>query len=74
MYGDRATVRWDEIPEQSLGETVRALLDAGYEPFLALDTPTEPPLFEERFKSQGPQAEPVARVRVVNIYKFMSAY
>jgi hypothetical protein len=74
MYGDRVTIRWDELPEHALTDTLRALIAAGYEPFLALDSPTEPPLFEERFKSQTAGAEPVARVRVVTIYRFVSAY
>ena len=74
MYGGRATVRWDEIPEHALGAALRALIDAGYEPFLALDLPTEPPLFGERFIWQASGAEPIARVRVVTIYRFVSAY
>ena len=74
LYGDRATIRWDQIPEQSLPATLRALIAAGYEPYLALDLPSEPPLFEERFRTQPVNAEQVARVRVVNIYRFMSAY
>ena len=74
LYGERATIRWDQIPEQSLTATLRSLIAAGYEPYLALDLPTEPPLFEKRFITQSMNAEQVARVRVVNIYKFMSVY
>jgi hypothetical protein len=74
LYGERATIRWDQIPEQSLTATLRSLIAAGYEPYLALDLPTEPPLFEKRFITQPMNAEQVARIRVVNIYKFMSAY
>lgn len=74
LYGQRATIRWDQIPEQALAATLRALIEAGYEPYLALDLPSEPPLFEERFSRQPPHTEQVARVRVVNIYKFVSAY
>lgn len=74
LYGERATIRWDQIPEQALTATLRALIDAGYEPYLALDLPSEPPLFEERFRKQPPHAEQIARVRVVNIYKLVSAY
>ena len=74
LYGERATIRWDQIPEQALTATLRALMEAGYEPYLALDLPSEPPLFEERFKGQPLHTEQIARVRVVNIYKFVSAY
>jgi len=74
LYGERVTIRWDQIPEQSLTATLRSLIAAGYEPYLALDLPTEPPLFEKRFITQPIHAEQIARVRVVNIYKFMSAY
>ena len=74
MYGDRDTVRWDEIPEHDLTATLRALIDAGREPYLALDLPSEPPLFEARFRGQPLHMEQIARVRVVNIYRFMSAY
>jgi hypothetical protein len=74
LYGERATIRWDQIPEQSLTATLRSLIAAGYEPYLALDLPTEPPLFEKRFITQPMNAEQIARIRVVNIYKFMSAY
>jgi hypothetical protein len=74
LYGDRATIRWDEIPEYSLSATLRSLISAGYEPYLALDLPTEPPLFEKRFLTQSLNMEQMARVRVVNIYKFMSVY
>ena len=44
------------------------------DPYLALDEPSEPPLFAERFGGLPRSAEPVARVRVVNIYRFVSAY
>jgi hypothetical protein len=74
LYGDRATIRWDEIPEMSLAPTLRSLISAGYEPYLALDLPSEPPLFEKRPLAQPISLEQVARVRVVNIYKFMSVY
>ena len=74
LYGDRATIRWDQIPEHSLTATLRSLIAAGYEPYLALDLPTEPPLFEKRFVTQPMNTEQIARIRVVNIYKFMSAY
>jgi len=73
MYGERQTIRWDYIPANALNQTVERLVDSGYEPYLALDLPSEPPLFEERFGSESVSAEPVARVRVVNIYKFVSA-
>jgi hypothetical protein len=75
LYGQRETVRWDQIPEDKLEATLRNLRDRGYEPYLALDVPSEPPLFQTRF---GPQraaaAEQIARVRVVNIYRFVSAH
>ena len=74
LYGGRATIRWDLIPEQALAATLQALIAAGYEPYLALDLPSEPALFDERFKGQPLHAEQTARVRVVNIYKFMSAH
>ena len=74
QYGHRATIRWDHIPERSLTPTLRKLVDAGYEPYLALDLPTEPPMFAARFSAEPVNMEPVARVRVVNIYKFVSAH
>jgi hypothetical protein len=74
LYGDRATIRWDEIPEHSLSPTLRSLISAGFEPYLALDLPSEPALFEKRFLTQSLNIEQMARVRVVNIYKFMSVY
>jgi hypothetical protein len=70
LYSGRQTLRWDEIPENALDATITTLVGLGYEPYLALDTPSEPPLFDERFKSQTAIAEPLARVRVVIIYKF----
>ncbi len=74
LYGHRPTIRWDHIPERSLTPTLRKLVDAGYEPYLALDLPTEPPMFAARFSAEPVNTEQVARVRVVNIYKFVSAH
>lgn len=74
LYGQRATIRWDQIPGQALTATLSALIEAGYEPYLALDLPSEPPLFDERFRRQPLHAEQIARVRVVNIYRFVSAH
>jgi hypothetical protein len=74
LYGDRTTIRWDQIPERSLTETLRALIVAGYEPYLVLDLPTEPRQFEKHFLTQPLNMDQVARVRVVNIYKFVSAF
>jgi hypothetical protein len=73
MYGGRQTVRWDLIPPDAAAATIAGLAAAGYEPYVALDLPSEPPLFEERFRTSHLQLEPVARVRVVNIYKVLSA-
>jgi hypothetical protein len=74
LYGRRQTIRWDQIPSDKLGATVQNLMSAGYEPYLALDVATEPPIFAARFRSNTEAlAEPVARVRVVNIYRFVSA-
>ena len=72
MYGDRPTIRWDRIPENELASTVDALREAGYQPYVALDLPSEPAAFAERFRFHPP-LEQIARVRVVNIYKFVSA-
>jgi hypothetical protein len=70
LYGERETLRWDQIPPDKLLATLRNLEAAGYEPFLALDDPSEPPLFESRFPSgSGAAVEQIARVRVVNIYR-----
>jgi len=69
MYGQRQTVRWDEIPATALRATVDRLVSAGYEPYLALDSPGEPEMFAERFPGELDRAEPVARVRVVTIYR-----
>ena len=71
LYGPRQTIRWDEIPPGMLAPTLRSLEGHGYEPYLALDLPSEPPLFADRFRSElgGLEIKPVARVRVVNIYR-----
>ena len=74
LYGSRQTIRWDRIPETALAATLVRLVEAGYEPYLALDLPTEPPLFEARFRAQSVDAQQVARVRVVNIYRLVSAH
>ena len=74
FYGGRQTIRWDHIPGVALVATLQRLTAGGYEPYLALDLPSEPPLFEERFRGQPVDARQVARVRVVNIYRFVSAY
>lgn len=73
LYGNRQTIRWDHIPGPALAATVDRLTEAGYEPYLALDLPSEPPVFDDRFQGQPVNAQQVARVRVVNIYKLMSA-
>jgi dolichyl-phosphate-mannose-protein mannosyltransferase len=72
LYGKRPTIRWDEIPPDALDATIDRLTASGYEPYLALDTPSEPALYEERFRTQSAHAEPIARVRVAYIYKFTS--
>jgi hypothetical protein len=73
-YGHRQTIRWDQVPEDKMSATLHNLESAGYEPYLALDVASEPPLFEERFR-QDPavRTEQIGRVRVVNIYRFVSA-
>jgi hypothetical protein len=73
-YGHRQTIRWDQIPPDQMSATLHNLESAGYEPYLALDVPSEPPLFAERFR-QDPavRTEQIGRVRVVNIYRFVSA-
>jgi hypothetical protein len=72
LYSGRQTLRWDHIPEHALGATIEKLAALGYDAYLALDLPSEPPMFEERFRGESVTVEPVARVRVVNIYKFVS--
>jgi hypothetical protein len=75
FYGQRETIRWDQIPVSELQATLRSLQRAGYDLYLALDNPSEPPLFAERFTTDASAvAEPIASVRVVNIYHFMSAH
>jgi hypothetical protein len=74
FYANRETIRWDQMPPGSLAATMKSLTAAGYEPYLVIDTSSEPPLFAERFKSEpNVKFEQVARVRVVNIYRFLSA-
>ena len=74
FYGNRQTIRWDQIPSDKLALTLRNLEAAGYVPYLALDVPFEPPLFAERFGSEPKvRTEQIGRVRVVNIYRFVSA-
>jgi hypothetical protein len=73
FYGNRETIRWDQIPSDKLSPTLRNLEAAGYEPYLALDTASEPPLFAERFRADpAVHSEQIGRVRVVNIYRFAS--
>ncbi len=75
LYGQRETIRWDHIPSTKLQATLRTLQAAGYDLYLALDNPSEPPLFAARFATDASAAaEPVARVRVVSIYRFVSAH
>ena len=65
---------WDQIPPDQMSATLHNLETAGYEPYLALDVASEPPLFDERFR-QDPavRTEQIGRVRVVNFYRFVSA-
>jgi hypothetical protein len=73
FYGRRHTIRWDQIPPDSLEPTLRELAAAGYETYVALDLPTEPPLFDARFsEARSIRIDPIARVRVVNIYRVAS--
>jgi hypothetical protein len=75
FYGQRETIRWDQIPADKLEATLHNLRDQGYEPYLALDVPSEPPLFDERFAGRSTTTlEQIARIRVVNIYRFVSAH
>lgn len=75
LYGQRETIRWDQIPSTKLQATLRSLQAAGYELYLALDNPSEPALFAARFTTDATTAaEPIARVRVVSIYRFVSAH
>ena len=72
FYGNRQTIRWDQIPADKLSPTLRNLEAAGYQPYLALDGASEPPLFAERFRADpAVQTEQIGRVRVVNIYRFV---
>jgi hypothetical protein len=74
-YGHRQTIRWDEIPPDQMSATLHNLELAGYEPYLALDVPSEPPLFDERFRQDSAvRIEQIGRVRVVNVYRFVSAH
>ena len=69
FYGSRATIRWDEVPSDKLSATLHSLEAAGYQPYLALDLPSEPPLFADRFRGDpGVRIEQIGRVRVVNIF------
>ena len=71
FYGSRPTIRWDEVPSDKLSATLHSLEAAGYQPYLALDLPSEPPLFADRFRGDpGVRIEQIGRVRVVNIYRF----
>lgn len=75
FYGGRQTIRWDQIPSDKLSATLQNLKAAGYEPYLVLDVPSEPPLFAERFRGDpSVRMEQIGRVRVVNFYQFMSAH
>ena len=73
MYGARQTMRWDLLPPDALDSTVRELEAAAFEPYLALDLPSEPSAFQERFSGESVRIEPIGRVRVVNLYRLMSA-
>jgi hypothetical protein len=70
-YGNRQTIRWDQIPPDKLSVSLHNLQAAGYEPYLALDAASEPPLFDERFRGDpAVRVEQIGRVRVVNFYRF----
>jgi hypothetical protein len=72
-YGHRQTIRWDQIPPDKMGATLHNLRAAGFDPYLVLDTPTEPPLFDARFRlDQAVRIDPIGRIRVVNFYRFVS--
>ena len=73
-YGHRQSIRWDQVPSDKMSATLHNLEEAGYEPYLALDVASEPPLFDARFR-QDPavRTEQIGRVRVVNFYRFVSA-
>jgi len=71
LYGSRQTIRWDEVPSDKLSATLHSLEAAGYQPYLALDLPSEPPLFADRFRGDpAVQIEQIGRIRVVNFYRF----
>jgi hypothetical protein len=73
-YGHRQTIRWDQIPPDKMSVTVHNLEAAGYEPYVALDMPSEPPLFAERFRGDPDvRTEQIGRIRVVNFYRFVPA-
>jgi hypothetical protein len=74
FYGNRETVRWDQIPGGMLSPSLRNLEAAGRELYLLLDTSAnEPDLFDERFAQEhGFHIEAIGRVRVVNFYRIMS--
>jgi hypothetical protein len=72
-YGHRQTIRWDQIPPDKMSVTLHNLRTAGYEPYLALDVTSEPPRFEEQFRQDpGVRIEQIGRIRVVNVYRFLS--
>jgi hypothetical protein len=73
-YGHRPSIRWDQVPSDKMSATLHNLRAAGYEPYLALDVASEPPLFENRFREDpAVRTEQIGRVRVVNFYRFVSA-
>jgi hypothetical protein len=72
-YGHRQTIRWDQMPPDKMSVSLHNLAAAGYEPYLALDVASEPPLFSERFRQDSAvRVEQIGRVRVVNFYRFVS--
>jgi hypothetical protein len=70
-YGARETVRWDEMPAGTLGETVRRLRGQGYATFVALDVPSEAEPFNARFRDELDRVQmlPAGRVREVNVWE-----
>ncbi len=51
-YGNRATLRWDFVPDERLDEAIDVLSAHGYEPYLLLEDHEEP-LFREHFSKSN---------------------
>ena len=72
-YSHRPTLRWDVLDRESLDRALRSMRNAGYDPFLVVDT-GEDEAFRRRFAGAGQRAvedlAPLATIGNTTVYAF----